>query len=102
MMESDLATTSANSLRTLGCIWSAPMDLCIFKFLRCSQTWSSLNKSGNSFPQSLPWGSRTWEIWQEWLPVKTDARNLWSNSDFSMFIVTSSAVLFVGEEGTCS
>ncbi|KAK4806804.1 hypothetical protein QYF61_005600 [Mycteria americana] len=51
MMESDLATTSANSLRTLGCILSGPMDLCIFRFL--SFTRRSLLSQAGLLP-SLP------------------------------------------------
>jgi len=36
IMESGLATTSANSLRTLGCISSGPTDLSTFRFSRWS------------------------------------------------------------------
>ena len=42
IMESGLATTSASSLRTLGCIPSGPRDLWMFRFLRWSWTRSSL------------------------------------------------------------
>jgi len=53
IMESGLATTSANSLRTLGCILAAPIDLCMYRLLRWSQTWSSL-KVGGSLPLWSP------------------------------------------------
>jgi len=53
MMESGLATSSASSLRTHGCISSGPMDLCTFKFLRKSQNWSSPLVGSSSFSQSL-------------------------------------------------
>ncbi|GAB0190261.1 mitochondrial enolase superfamily member 1 [Grus japonensis] len=38
MMESGLATSSASSLKTRGCISSGPLDLCTFRFLRWSRT----------------------------------------------------------------
>lgn len=38
MMEKGLTTTSAKSLRILGCISSGPMDLYVVRFLRWSQT----------------------------------------------------------------
>jgi len=38
VIEKDMATKSANSLRTLGCISSGPIDLGIFRFLRWLQT----------------------------------------------------------------
>ncbi|KAK4825808.1 hypothetical protein QYF61_002413 [Mycteria americana] len=43
IMESGLATTSANSFRTLGCISSGPIDLCMFRLLRTANStgaWS--------------------------------------------------------------
>jgi len=40
IMVSVFAMTSANSLRTLGCILSGPLALCTFRVLRWSQTWS--------------------------------------------------------------
>ena len=39
IIESGLATMSANSLRTLGWISLGPIDLWLFTFPRCSQTW---------------------------------------------------------------
>lgn len=42
----------------------------------------------------LPWGSTTWEIWEEWLLVKTEAKKLVGTSVFSMLVVTSSPVIF--------
>jgi len=49
IMGSVLATTSGSSLRTLGCISSGPIDFCMFRFLRWSQTWPSL-KVGEALP----------------------------------------------------
>jgi len=46
IVESDMAMTSGNSLRTLGSILSGPIDLCMFRFLRWSQIWSSLTVGG--------------------------------------------------------
>ena len=50
IMEGGLETTSATSLRTLGCISSGPMDWCMFRFLRWSRTWSSLTVGGLCSP----------------------------------------------------
>lgn len=69
----------------------------MFSFLRWSQTWSSLNIVKNVFPQSLPWGSTTWEIWEEWLLVKTEAKKLVCTSVFSMLVVTSSHLIYQRE-----
>uniref|UniRef100_A0A8V5FK89 Ankyrin repeat domain 26 n=1 Tax=Melopsittacus undulatus TaxID=13146 RepID=A0A8V5FK89_MELUD len=51
-----LATSSAGSLRTCRLISSGPMNLCNFRFLRCS-----------SFSQSLPLLSATCVVWLEHL-----------------------------------
>ena len=45
------------------------------RFLRWSQTWSPLTMTRTSFPQSSPWGPGTWEMWEEWLPGKSEAKN---------------------------
>jgi len=50
-MESGLAMTSASSLRTLGCILSGPIDLCMFRFLSVDEPglplqWEGLCPSG--------------------------------------------------------
>ncbi|KAK4827891.1 hypothetical protein QYF61_022314 [Mycteria americana] len=75
--ESGLATTSANSLRTLGCISSGPI-------------------AGRTLlPQSLSCGTSTPEVWEERLPVKTEAKKLLSTSAFSSSIVTSLPVLLI-------
>ena len=71
MVESGLATLSASSLRTRGCISSGPMDLCTFRFLRQSRTWSSPTVGGSSFSQSPPSPSATWAVWVEHLLLKT-------------------------------
>ncbi|KAK4816375.1 hypothetical protein QYF61_016279 [Mycteria americana] len=67
IMESDLATTPANSLRALGCISSGPIDIC----------------------------PSTGEVWEERLPVKTEAKKLLSTSAFSSSNVTSLPVVFI-------
>ena len=69
IMESGLATTLANSLRTLRRISSGPMDLCMFRFLRWSRTWSSLPVGGTYLPQSLSCGPSTRDVWKEGLSV---------------------------------
>lgn len=96
MMKSGLAIMSANSIRTLGCISLGPTDLHMFTFFKWSQTWSS-TIGGTSFPQSLPQGLQTWEMWEVRLTVKTEAKkgNL-STSAFSMSVITSSPVVFIG------
>lgn len=45
--------------------------------------------------QSLPWGSGSWEIWEERLSLKAEAEKLLSTTAFSMLVVTSSYVLFI-------
>ncbi|KAK4810922.1 hypothetical protein QYF61_013330 [Mycteria americana] len=67
IMESGLATTSANSLRTLGCMSSGPIDLC----------------------------PSTREVWEERVPVKTEAKMLLSTSAFSSSVVSSLPVMFI-------
>lgn len=76
-MNDGLATSSASSLRTNGCISSGPMDLCTSRFLRCSQTWLSPT-AGSSFSQSLPLLSVTCAVWLELLLVKMEAKKLLS------------------------
>ncbi|KAK4817090.1 hypothetical protein QYF61_027921 [Mycteria americana] len=44
IVESGLATALANSQRTLGCIWSGPMGLHMFRFLR--------NEASHAFPEN--------------------------------------------------
>ena len=73
-MKSGLVTPSPNSLRTLGCISSGPIDLCVFRFRRWSQTWPSLTVGGTLLPQSLSCDPSTQEVWRERLPVKTEAK----------------------------
>ena len=50
IMESDLTTTSVNYLRTLRYILQGPIDLCMFRFLRWSWTWSSLTVGDSPSP----------------------------------------------------
>lgn len=58
-MENGLATTSANSLRTLVLILCGLMGLCMLRFLRWSQIWSSPMMGGTASPclGYKPWGS---------------------------------------------
>jgi len=57
-MESILATTSASSFRTLGCMSSSPIDLYTFRLMRWSQTCSTLTQI--LLPQLLLRSSGTW------------------------------------------
>jgi len=69
--------TSANSLRTLGCISPGPIDLCTFRFLRWSRAWSSITL-GRALPLWTPSCSpSTGEGRRERLPVKTEAECCW-------------------------
>ena len=68
MMENGLAISSASSFRTRGCPSSAPMDLCTFRFLRSSRTWSSPTAGHSSVSSSLPVPPLTWVLWLERLP----------------------------------
>jgi len=75
--------TSVNSLRTLGCNSSGHIDLCTFRFLRWSQTWSSLTVGG-AFPLWSPSCSpSTQEGGGQRFPVTTEAKKLLSTSAFS-------------------
>ena len=62
--------------------WDSGMHLAgshgfvMFRFLRSSWTCSFPKIGGTWFLHSLPWGSGTWEIWEEWLPVKTEAKKI--------------------------
>lgn len=57
MLDSVLAT-SASSFRAYGCMSSGPMDLCIFRVLRCSWAWSSpAVSSSSSVPAFVFWSS---------------------------------------------
>lgn len=82
-MENGLARISSNSLRNLECISSA---LGLFSFIKWSHTHSSLPVIWTCLPQPSPGGSDTWEIWKAWLPVKTEAKNSLSTSDFSISV----------------
>lgn len=95
-MESYLATTLFNSLRILGFISSGPIDLYIFRFLRCSQTWSSLTLWGSLLLQSLPCDPSTQEVWEDRLSVKIRAKHLLSTSVTSS-IIYSLPALFIME-----
>ena len=63
-MESGLATPSASSLRTVGCISSGPTDLCMFRFLTWPQTSSSLTVGVALPPWSPSCGPSTLEGWE--------------------------------------
>lgn len=85
MKESGLAFGSF--LRTLRYILPDPTDLCYFRFLRRSRTWSSTLGS-SLFSPSLPFNSVNWVVWLEHLLVKTEAKELWSTSAFPMSTVS--------------
>lgn len=74
VMESGFKNTAASSLGTLKFILLGPVDLCILRWFSWSQICSSLMVGGTLFSQSLPWGSGSWEMWEEWLPVKNEAK----------------------------
>lgn len=94
MIEYSLVTASARSFRTLGCVSSGPINLCLFCLISLSQICSLLTVGGNFLSQCPPgvWGN--WEMWEAWLPVQTEAKNLMSTSAFSIYI-TISSFLFV-------
>ena len=99
MMEGGLATTSANSLRTLGCILSGPMDFCMFRFLRWSRTRFSLTM-GRALPLWSPsYHPSTQDRQGERLPVKTEAKKFLSTSAFSSPVNTRPPFLFI--RGVC-
>lgn len=50
----------SQTLQTLGCISLHPTDLCKFRFLRCSESWSSAVE-GTLIPQSIHSG----DVWKE-------------------------------------
>lgn len=89
-MGSSLATFSASPLRTLWYIFSGPMDLWTFWFLRCSWAWSSPAEENSSFSQSLLFVCATQGVWLEHFLVKTEAKNSLSMSVFSMSCLTRS------------
>lgn len=63
MMDSGLTTPPGNFLWTCGFISSGSMDLCILRFLRWSQTWSSAKVGCCPFSQVLPLPSSTQAVW---------------------------------------
>jgi len=75
-MGSDLVTISADSLRTLGCISSGPIDMCMFRILRWLRTSSFLTVGGALPLWSHSCSPSTGEVWEERLPVKTEAKNV--------------------------
>lgn len=74
VMDSGLATTSASYFRIHEFISSGPMDLCTFRFLNWSQTWSSPTVGGSSFFQSLTLPSVAQSMRMELLTVRTEAK----------------------------
>lgn len=67
-MENGLATTSANSLRTLTFILCDPVDLCMLRFLKWSQIWFSPMMGGTASP--LSWiQTLRFRLWEEQLLV---------------------------------
>lgn len=73
---------------------SAP-DLYTFCLMRESLTCSLLTIGGILLHQPLPRSSRTWEVWEARLPVKTEAKNWLSMAAFSMHIKASSPFSFI-------
>lgn len=73
---------------------SAP-DLYTFCLMRESLTCSLLTIGGILLPQPLYRSSRTWEVWEARLPVKTEAKNWLSMAAFSMHIKASSPFSFI-------
>lgn len=69
-----LATSSDSFLRIHECISLSPINLCTFKSLRWSQTWTFPTAGGFSFSQSLPLPSVTCMVWLEHLPVQIKAK----------------------------
>lgn len=88
-IECDLVTTSASSLRTLGCVSSGPIDLCLCSLIRSSQICSLLTVGGNLLSQCPPGVSGIWEMWEAWLPAKTEAKILMSTLAFSRYVIIS-------------
>lgn len=92
LTEGSLATTSASSLRSLGCISASPIDLCQSSFNRWSWTSSlltggALHSSTGGFRDLRDVGS---------LPMTTEVKNLFGASDFYTSVTTSFSFLFVG------
>ena len=58
-----------------GCTSSGPIELHTFYFIWWSWTYSLFTEGGILLPQPQPRGSWTWETWEAWLPVKTEAKN---------------------------
>ncbi|KAK4807109.1 hypothetical protein QYF61_018450 [Mycteria americana] len=57
-----------------------------------------LTVGGTLLPQSPSCGPSTREVWEERLPLKTEAKNLLSTSAFSSSVVTSLPVVFIRGE----
>ena len=68
IIESGLAITSANSLRTPGCISLEPIHLWMLKLLKWSGTWFCLQQEGCSSPvlsyQIKRLRALWWAVWQ--------------------------------------
>ena len=58
----------------------------MLRFLRCSRTASSLPVGRTLLPQSPSCGPSAREVWEERLPVQTEAKKLLRTSAFSSFI----------------
>jgi len=95
VVESGLATTSANSLRTLGYISMGPMHFWMFRFLKWLQTWPLITVGGRLLLQ-FPSNPSTQRLCDEQLTVKTETRKLLSTSTFSLSVITSLPVLPTG------
>lgn len=83
IIERGLLSTSASSVRTLGCI---SLDLWMFRFIKL-QAWWLLTLWCTLF--SPPSNSSAWGVCEDQLLVKTVAKQLLSTSDFSLSIDSS-------------
>ncbi|KAK4806893.1 hypothetical protein QYF61_012614 [Mycteria americana] len=63
--------------------------------VRCVPQGDLILVGGTLLPQSPSCGLSTREVWEERLPLKTEAKKLLSTSAFSLSVVTSLPVLLV-------
>lgn len=94
MMENGFVTSSAGSLSTCRCILAGPIDLCNFRSLRWSRTWSSTMVS-SSVSESLPLLSQM--LWLEHFLVMKGKK---LTEHFSLLHMSGNQVLcFLPEKG---
>lgn len=94
IVESGLGTPSDNSLRTLEGISLGPRDLYIFRFLRRSWNFSSLRVGRTLFSQSPSCCPFSWDLWEEGVAVKREAKKLLSTSDFPSWRTDAQFIVF--------